>query len=85
MAFLNGCGSFRWTAWRERLAEAGFDASKSAIVASTGVSMCLTKDAIEAMLRQVAALAQGCMAARNPLEHRSLIFPSGRAWFMRRS
>ena len=43
--------------WRERLAEAGFDASRSAIVASTGVSMYLTKDAIAATLRQVAALA----------------------------
>jgi methyltransferase (TIGR00027 family) len=41
----------------ERLAEAGFDASRSAIVASTGVSMYLTKDAIAATLRQVAALA----------------------------
>jgi methyltransferase (TIGR00027 family) len=44
-------------AWWERLAEAGFDASRSAIVASTGVSMYLTKDAIAATLRQVAALA----------------------------
>jgi len=44
-------------AWWERLAEAGFDASQSAIVASTGVSMYLTKDAIAATLRQVAALA----------------------------
>jgi methyltransferase (TIGR00027 family) len=43
--------------WRERLAEAGFDASGPAIVASTGVSMYLTKDAIAATLRQVAALA----------------------------
>jgi len=44
-------------AWWERLVEAGFDASRSAIVASTGVSMYLTKDAIAATLRQVAALA----------------------------
>jgi methyltransferase (TIGR00027 family) len=43
--------------WWERLAEAGFDASRPAIVASTGVSMYLTKDAITATLRQVAALA----------------------------
>lgn len=43
--------------WWERLAEARFDASRSAIVASTGVSMYLTKDAITATLRQVAALA----------------------------
>jgi methyltransferase (TIGR00027 family) len=43
--------------WWERLAESGFDASRPAIVASTGVSMYLTKDAIAATLRQVAALA----------------------------
>jgi methyltransferase (TIGR00027 family) len=43
--------------WWERLAEAGFDAGRPAIVASTGVSMYLTKDAIAATLRQVAALA----------------------------
>ncbi len=50
-------------AWWERLAEAGFDASQPAIVASTGVSMYLTKDAIAATLRQVAALAP---APRSP-------------------
>ncbi len=43
--------------WWERLAEAGFDAGQPAIVASTGVSMYLTKDAIAATMRQVAALA----------------------------
>jgi len=45
--------------WWERLAAAGFDANQSAIVASTGVSMYLTMDAITAMLRQVAKLAPG--------------------------
>jgi methyltransferase (TIGR00027 family) len=43
--------------WWERLAEAGFDANRPAVVASTGVSMYLTKDAITATLRNVAALA----------------------------
>jgi methyltransferase (TIGR00027 family) len=43
--------------WWKRLAEAGFDANGAAVVASTGVSMYLTKDAITATLRQVAALA----------------------------
>jgi len=46
-------------AWWERLAAAGFDAQRPAIVAPTGVSMYLTKDAIAATLRQVAALAPG--------------------------
>jgi methyltransferase (TIGR00027 family) len=43
--------------WREHLAASGFDASRPAVVASTGVSMYLTKDAIAATLRQIAALA----------------------------
>jgi methyltransferase (TIGR00027 family) len=49
--------------WWERLAEAGFDADRPAVVASTGVSMYLTKDAIAATLRQVAALAAGSTLA----------------------
>jgi methyltransferase (TIGR00027 family) len=43
--------------WWERLAAADFDAGQPAVVSSTGVSMYLTKDAIAATLRQVAALA----------------------------
>jgi methyltransferase (TIGR00027 family) len=46
-------------AWWERLAAAGFDSRRPAVVASTGVSMYLTGDAITAMLRQVATLAAG--------------------------
>jgi len=45
--------------WWERLAASGFDSGRPAIVASTGVIMYLTKDAIAATLRQVAALALG--------------------------
>jgi methyltransferase (TIGR00027 family) len=45
--------------WLERLTASGFDAVRPAIVASTGVSMYLTKDAIADTLRQVAALAPG--------------------------
>jgi methyltransferase (TIGR00027 family) len=57
--------------WWERLAAAGFDAGKPAIVASTGVSMYLTKEAIAATLRQIAALAPGSTLAMSfllPLE-----------------
>jgi len=43
--------------WWERLAAAGFDASRPAVVASTGVTMYLTRDAIAATLRQIATLA----------------------------
>jgi methyltransferase (TIGR00027 family) len=46
-------------AWWERLAAAGFDAGRPAVVASMGVSMYLTREAISTMLRQVAALAPG--------------------------
>jgi methyltransferase (TIGR00027 family) len=49
--------------WREELVAAGFDDSKPAVVASTGVSMYLTKDANARVLRQVAALAPGSTLA----------------------
>ena len=58
-------------AWWQRLAAAGFDGGRRAVVASTGVSMYLTKDAIAATLRQVAALAPGSTLAMTfllPLE-----------------
>lgn len=44
-------------AWWERLAASGFDSGQPSVVASTGVSMYLTKDAIAVMLRQIATLA----------------------------
>lgn len=47
--------------WWLQLTAAGFDPGTPAIVASSGVSMYLTKDAISATLRQVAALAAGSM------------------------
>lgn len=46
-------------AWSERLTSSGFDSRKPAIVASTGVSMYLTQEAVVATLRQVATLAPG--------------------------
>jgi len=46
-------------AWWDRLVASGFDSKRPAIVASTGVSMYLSKDAIMATLRHVAALAAG--------------------------
>jgi methyltransferase (TIGR00027 family) len=58
-------------AWWLRLAAAGFDARQPAVVSSTGVSMYLTKDAIMATLRQVAALVPGSTLAMTfllPLE-----------------
>ena len=58
-------------AWWQRLAAACFDPGRPAIVTSTGVSMYLTKDAIAATLRQIAALAPGSTLAMTfllPLE-----------------
>jgi len=50
-------------AWWDRLAAAGFNSEQPAVVASTGVSMYLTKHTIEATLRQVATLAPGSTLA----------------------
>ena len=49
----------RGEAWLARLAAGGFDARQPAVVASTGVSMYLTKAALATMLRDVASLAPG--------------------------
>lgn len=50
---------FEGDVWLDQLAASGFDRGQPAIVASTGVSMYLTKEAIVATLRQVADLAVG--------------------------
>jgi methyltransferase (TIGR00027 family) len=49
--------------WWEQLAAAGFDPSQPAVVASTGVTMYLSKDATAATLRQIAGLAPGSTLA----------------------
>jgi methyltransferase (TIGR00027 family) len=49
--------------WQAEAAEAGFDAARPAVVASTGVSMYLTREANEATLRDLAALAPGSRVA----------------------
>jgi methyltransferase (TIGR00027 family) len=45
--------------WLGQLAAAGFATGQPAVIAATGVSMYLTKDAIATTLRQVAALVPG--------------------------
>ncbi|MFO0882622.1 MAG: class I SAM-dependent methyltransferase [Pirellulales bacterium] len=45
--------------WWQKLTAAGFDSTRPAFIASTGVSMYLTREAIIATLRQVAKLAPG--------------------------
>ena len=57
--------------WRDQLLASDFDGAKPAIVASTGVSMYLTRDAVASTLRQVATLARGSTVAMSfllPLE-----------------
>lgn len=49
--------------WTARLMDAGFDRNRPAVVASAGVTVFLTREAILAKLRQVAALAPGTMLA----------------------
>ncbi|HET6635585.1 MAG TPA: class I SAM-dependent methyltransferase [Streptomyces sp.] len=45
--------------WPTRLAEAGFDVGRPAVIVSTGVSMYLTKDATVSTLRRIAGFAPG--------------------------
>lgn len=57
--------------WWEKLVAGGFDTARPAMVASTGVSMYLTRDAVAATLRQIATLAAGSTLAMTfllPLE-----------------
>jgi methyltransferase (TIGR00027 family) len=49
--------------WHRQLAAAGFDPGRPAVVASTGVSMYLTKEANAATLRQLAKFAPGTTLA----------------------
>jgi len=49
--------------WLRPLSGAGFDAGQPAVVASTGVTMYLSKDATAATLRQIAGLAAGTTVA----------------------
>lgn len=55
--------NFETSSWWERLLKAGFDTSKPALVACTGVSLYLTKEAIIATLNQIATLARGSKLA----------------------
>lgn len=49
--------------WWDELQKAGFNAGKPAVVASTGVSMYLTREAVLATLRRIAGLAPGSTLA----------------------
>lgn len=64
--------------WWEKLAAAGFQQNQPAVVASTGVSLYLTKDAIMATLRQIAALAPGSTLAMTYILSMELAEPEER-------
>jgi methyltransferase (TIGR00027 family) len=64
--------------WWERLAASGFDPARPAVVASTGVSMYLTKDATAATLKKVAALAPGSTLVMSFLLPLELVDPEVR-------
>jgi len=70
-------------AWWERLADSGFDSARPAVVASTGVSMYLTQDAITATLRQIATLAPGSTFVMSFLLPIELMDPEVRTGFER--
>jgi len=55
--------NFETSSWWNELLNAGFDISKPAVVACTGVSLYLTKEAIRSTLHQVASLATGSKLA----------------------
>lgn len=65
--------------WWTLLARAGFDAGQRAVVASTGVSMYLTREANLATLRQIAQLAPGSTLAMTFTLPLDLVDPAERA------
>jgi len=69
--------------WWATLATAGFDAGQPAVVASSGVSMYLSNDAIVAMLRQIAAITPGSTLAMTFLLPLELADAEVRPWFER--
>ena len=54
---------FELSSWWEELLKAGFDINKPAVIACTGVTLYLTKEAIVATLEQIATLAPGSKLA----------------------
>ncbi|HSP33398.1 MAG TPA: class I SAM-dependent methyltransferase [Thermoanaerobaculia bacterium] len=64
--------------WWAEIVKAGFDAKEPALVASTGVAMYLTREAVMAMLRQVAALAPASVFAMSFIRPLELIDPEER-------
>jgi methyltransferase (TIGR00027 family) len=69
---------FEAGSWWQELAEAGFDFGQPAVVASTGVSMYLTREANAATLGRIASLARGSTVAMTFLVPMDLLDPEDR-------
>jgi methyltransferase (TIGR00027 family) len=67
--------------WWEQLLAAGFDTAQPAVATCTGVTMYLSKEAVAAMLRQLAELASGSTLAISFLLTLDLIDPADRPGF----
>ncbi|PCE30106.1 class I SAM-dependent methyltransferase [Burkholderia ubonensis] len=65
--------------WFEKLVAAGFATDQPAVIASTGVTMYLSLDAIKATLRQIASLARGTTLAMTFLLPPALVEQEDRA------
>ncbi|MER5547516.1 class I SAM-dependent methyltransferase [Streptomyces sp. NPDC002589] len=66
-------------AWREQLTAAGFDPGRPSVVASSGVTMYLTREATAATLRRLARLAPGSTLAMTFLLPEDLVAEADRA------
>lgn len=64
--------------WLSQLVRAGFEPRNPAVVASAGVAMYLTKEAVAAMLRQAATLAPGSTFAMSFMLPLDLVEPEER-------
>jgi methyltransferase (TIGR00027 family) len=64
--------------WKKKLIANGFDSSKPAVIASTGVAMYLTKEANLQTLREIATLAPGSTLAMTFMLTLELIDPAER-------
>jgi methyltransferase (TIGR00027 family) len=67
--------------WLKQLAASGFEATQPAVVASTGVSLYLTQEAIALTLRQAAALAPGSIFAMTFIQPLEFASPEERPGF----
>jgi len=67
--------------WWKQLVSAGFDPAQRAVVASTGVTMYLTREAVAANLRQLATLATGSTVAMTFLLPIDYLEPDDRRMF----